>query len=248
MPGRSDRELLAGRPVVPTGLRLVRWGRVLALRGTPGDYRALDRVDFSLGLLSTWIVGMGRYWDDSRADWYQKLGTGSVVYVFVLAVILWVLAKPVSPASVRVGRVLAFVSMTSAPAILYAVPVEMWVSLAVANRINLWFLATVALWRLLLLRHFFRHGCGMGQGVAALCTLTPVAAIAAILVNLNLHHVVFDLMGGLREADKSSQDAAYGLLFVIALCAFPISVVCGISWLAVVQKNLWNAWKIRRSR
>src|SRR3712207_7552248 len=45
--------------------------------------------DLAFGLACTWLVGVGRYWDNPRASLLQHLGVGSVVYVFALALLLW---------------------------------------------------------------------------------------------------------------------------------------------------------------
>ncbi len=49
-------------------------------------------------------------------------------------------------------------SLTSPPAILYAIPVEKLTSLDNARELNVWFLATVASWRVaLLFFYLYRH-------------------------------------------------------------------------------------------
>ena len=64
-------------------------GRVLTFRAQREELLALNRRDLVIGLLITWLVGMGRYWDNDRVEFLQKLGVGSVLYVFVLATFLF---------------------------------------------------------------------------------------------------------------------------------------------------------------
>ena len=211
---------------------------MLGFRATADDYAALDGKDLALGLFVTWLVGMGRYWDDSKAGIEQHLGLGSVVYVFVLATLLWLIARPVMPERVTWFGLLVFVTMTSPPAAFYAIPVELWMTLESANQINLIFLCIVALWRVLLYLHFLRRGCGMNWLRTFVCGVMPLAIILGALVALNLHHVVFNIMGGIREADKTSQDAAFGMMWLLSIFSIPVSAACGLLWIGIVLQRM----------
>lgn len=135
------------------------WLRLLTFRATREDYESLGRRHLIAGLIVCWIVGAGRYWDDSRATLLQHTGVGSVIYVFVLAAVLWVIAKPAAPQRFSYPGILTFITLTSPPAALYALPVEKWMTLKDANQMNLQFLGVVALWRVLLWGHYVRrHG------------------------------------------------------------------------------------------
>ena len=121
---------------MPLGSRLARWARLLTFRATEAELAALDRQDLLLGLLATWVVGIGRYWDDPGASFGQHLGVGSVAYVFALALLLWLILWPLAPTRWSYVRVLTFVTLVAPPAILYALPVERFASLATARSIN----------------------------------------------------------------------------------------------------------------
>jgi hypothetical protein len=113
----------------------------------------------TFGLLFTWLAGVGRYWDNPRADLWQHLGLGSLVYVFVLALVLWTIVAPLRPKNWSYRNVLLFISLTAPPAVLYAVPVELFLSPDAARATNAWFLAVVAIWRVaLLLRDRLKTG------------------------------------------------------------------------------------------
>lgn len=43
---------------------LGRWLRLLSFRATAADHEQLGRRALAAGLVATWLVGMGRYWDD----------------------------------------------------------------------------------------------------------------------------------------------------------------------------------------
>jgi hypothetical protein len=198
--------------------RVSRWARILTFRAAAADLSDLDRRDLALGLLATWIVGMGRYWDDPSAVLLQHLGAGSVAYVFVLSLLLWLVIWPLAPAGWSYLRVSTFVSLVAPPAILYAIPIERFTSLATARGVNAWFLAIVAAWRVALLVFFLRRHAQLTYPRLIVGSLLPLTLIVNALVALNLERAVFDIMGGLREPGTSA-DTAYGVLFTITLFA-----------------------------
>ena len=67
------------------------WLRYLFLRLSAEELRGVPwRVYLGPALVVTWLAGMGRYWDHPSASGLQILGIGSIVYVFVLALVLWI--------------------------------------------------------------------------------------------------------------------------------------------------------------
>ena len=130
--------------------------RLLTFRLTRDEMLQFNWKHFTVGLFATWIVGMGRYWDDKGASLIQHLGLGSVIYIFVLAFFIWLIVLPYFVEGWNYFTVLTFISLTSFPAIFYAIPVERYYTLQTANSINVWFLSIVALWRLLLLFYFLK--------------------------------------------------------------------------------------------
>ena len=210
--GESGR---SGGSVIP---RLSRWARLLTFNASHGDLAALDARDLALGLLATWIVGMGRYWDDPGAVLLQHLGVGSVVYVFVLAFFLWLVIWPLGPANWSYVRVLTFVGLVAPPAVLYAIPIERLTTLRVAQTVNVWFLAIVAAWRVALLLFFLRRFAALTYPRLIVGSLLPMTLIVNALTVLNLERAVFEIMGGLRQAGTAA-DSAYGVLLAITVLA-----------------------------
>ena len=187
------------------------------------------------GIICTWIVGMGRYWDNPHALFPQYLGVGSVIYIFALTLLLWMVVLPFKPEEWTYLRVLTFVSLVSPPAIIYAIPVQMFFDLATANRINTIFLLIVALWRLSLLFYFLRVYGRLGWFAVIAATLFPVMFIVSALTFLNLDQVVFRAMAGIVE--ESPNDDAYVTLFVItffSIVSFPFVLIC---YLAAIIMN-----------
>ncbi|MCM3870508.1 MAG: hypothetical protein ND895_07445 [Pyrinomonadaceae bacterium] len=168
----------------------------------------------------TWLVGIGRWWDDPDAQLLQHLGVGSVVYIFVLALLLWLIVWPLKPQNWSYRHVLTFVALTSPPAILYAIPVERFTSLETARTLNVWFLGLVATWRVALLFFYLRRYARLPVFSIVVAALLPITLIIVTLTMLNLERAVFDLMGGLRS-DGTANDNAYAVLIMLSL----ISVV-----------------------
>jgi len=172
-----------------------------------------NKHHFIAGLIGTWLVGIGRYWDDPGAKILQHLGLGSVIYIFVLAALIWLIVLPFKIEKWSYFIVLTFISLTSFPAIFYAIPVERFFTIETSNVINVWFLAIVAAWRLGLLYYFLRKFTELSIGKILTITLMPICLIISALTALNLHRVVFNIMGGVRN--PTPHDSAYLVLLML---------------------------------
>jgi hypothetical protein len=203
--------------------------RLLTFRNTRDELVRFNWRHLALGLSCTWLVGIGRYWDNPRVGLLQHLGIGSVVYVFALALLLFLIVWPLRPKDWTYFRVVTFVSLVSPPAILYAIPVERFTDLDTANSINTWFLAVVAAWRVALLVFYFRRAGALDFVQVITVTLLPLTLIVTTLTLLNLEKVVFDFMGGLGPNTRSGNDDAYDVLFLLTILSvflFVPAVIC----------------------
>jgi hypothetical protein len=193
----------------------------------------------AFGMFSTWLVGIGRYWDNPKASLFQLLGLGSVVYVVFLSALLWALFYPLKPRRWLFRNVLVFVTLCSLPALLYAIPVERFMPLSMAQSVNAWFLALVAAWRVALLFVFLQRVAGLPKFSVLVATLLPITLIVVSLSLLNLEHVVFNIMAGISQDARSANDRAYEVVLVMSLFsvyAFPILLM---AYLVLVYK----AWR-----
>jgi hypothetical protein len=190
--------------------------RVLTFRAPSAAISENWQTFLGFGLLFTWLAGIGRYWDNPRAYLWQHLGLGSVAYVFCLAFLLWLLLLPLKPKLWSYRNVLVFVTLTSPPALLYAIPVERFMSLDAAQTTNAWFLAVVAIWRVALLIWFLKRVAGLSGGAIIVATMLPLTLIVVGLALLNLEHVIFSIMGGLRPQELSPNDLSYGIVTMLA--------------------------------
>jgi hypothetical protein len=183
---------------------------------------------------------MGRYWDEKDAALLQYAGLGSVIYIFLLAAFIWIILKPFFIENWTYFKVLTFISLTSFPAIFYAIPVEKFFSIQTANSINAWFLALVAAWRLGLLYFFLKRFTKLSDGNILVVTLMPICLIITTLTILNLHRVVFDIMGG--RTDPSPHDSAYIILLVLTV----ISAILIIPLLGAYAIGVYKRIKERK--
>lgn len=193
--------------------------RLLTFRLTDEEFGGFDYRHLLFGLLCTWLVGIGRWWDDPRAGALQHAGVGSVVYVLILAALLWLVVLPLKPKRWSYRHVLTFVALTSPPAIIYAIPVEMLYSMETASSINAWFLFVVASWRVSLLVFYLRRHARLDSLTTAVAMLLPIIVIIFTLTALNLENAAFETMGGMR-GERTASDGAYAILTLLSLLSF----------------------------
>jgi hypothetical protein len=200
------------------------------------DVKRLGPLYLAIGLLFTWLAGVGRNWDNPRVDWWQHLGLASLAYVFVFAGLLWLVLWPLKPRNWRYFNVLVFVTLTAPPAFLYALPGRFLAGDALSEA-KAWLLALVAIWRVALLWRYLRGSAGL-KGVALITALAlPLTLVVTALVILNLDRAVFEIMGGVTA--HTADDNAYLLLIMIDYCAVLASPVL----LALYGWYCWRAWR-----
>lgn len=208
--------------------------RFLTFRPVSAAVHTQWRLFLIGGLVFTWLAGIARYWDNPRAHVWQKLGLGSVVYVFILAFLIWALMAPLRPRNWSYRNVLLFLTLTAPPALLYAIPVEKFMPWNAALQANVAFLGVVSVWRVALYVRFLRHTARMNVGAVIVGTLLPLSIIVFVIAVLNLEHVVFSFMGGIRPEDLSPNDAAYQLVVTLALLSFFVAPVLLVVYLILI--------------
>jgi len=212
--------------------------RILSLRFDAGDLARLDRRHLVYGLLVTWAVGIGRYWDHPDPYLLQSLGLGSLAVMGSFGLVLYLLLWPLRPAGWSLVHLYTFLSLTSLPAILYAIPVERFLSLDAARAANLWFLATVAAWRVAMLGRYLSKRTDLSGVVLVASLLLPLSLVIVALTLLNLEKAVFDVMAGLRDESGTAGDEAYGFLFFLSTLCFLASPVLLLSYAIAA----WKRW------
>jgi hypothetical protein len=207
--------------------------RLLTFRANASDYGSLERRHLALGLVLTWLVGFGRYWDNPRVELLQKAGLGSLIYVVVLSGLLWIIGVGLKPERWSYFNLLTFVTLTAVPGLLYAIPVEQFLTAEMARTVNLVFLTVVAGWRVALYGHYLKRYAELSPAALAIQLIFPLTLIVTALAALNLEQAVFDVMGGVRETTPA--DTAYAvivgmtffsvILFPLLLIAYVVAAV-----------------------
>lgn len=211
-------------------------GRVLTFRFDGDELQAATARHLALGLTLAWLAGIGRYWDNPRAELLQRLGLGSVAYAFVLATFLWLLLYPLGPRRWSWLSVATFIAAVSPPAFLYAVPVERFLSLDAARVTNFWLLALVALWRVALYCAFLYKYPELRGNRLVVALLLPLVLIVAGLTVLNLEKAVFDIMAGNEPGKGTSADGAYEFLVILTIASIYVAPVLVILYvIGIVQ-------------
>lgn len=183
---------------------------------------------------SSWLVGIGRYWDHPSAEWWQYFGLGSVAYIFALSSVLFFVVLPLRPQNWRYKNVLIFVGMTALPGLLYAIPVEKFMGLNAAQNTNAWFLAFVAIWRVALYIKYLVSVAKLSWFIVIVATILPLSAIVFALAALNLEHVVFNIMAGIKEEDATPYDSAYTVVIFLTYFAYVAFPITGIGYVSAI--------------
>lgn len=217
--------------------------RLLFFRITKEELLRLDYRHLAFGLLCTWLVGIGRYWDHPHARLLQYLGLGSLIYVFALSLFLWLFIWPLRPKNWSYRNVLTFISLVSPPAALYAIPVEKWFSLEAATSLNKWFLLIVAAWRVALLVFFVKRSGELEGGEVFVATLSPLAAIVLTLSSLKLDHHAFQVMAGIDRRPPDAEDGANFVLTLLTLLSSCLALPLLIAYVGMIIQK----WVDRRS-
>ncbi|MBI4750087.1 MAG: hypothetical protein HY774_16500 [Acidobacteria bacterium] len=93
--------------------------RILTFQFTKAEIENPSYWHLVVGFILTWVVGIRRYWDHPKAELLQYFGPGSVMYVLVLALYLYLVVLPVWPDTWSYRQLLTFIRLTSPLAILY---------------------------------------------------------------------------------------------------------------------------------
>lgn len=220
----------------PWKAALVTLARILTFRATRQELQQLDARNLTVGLLCVWLAGIGRWWDDPAAGTIQKLGIGSLIYVFVLAWFLWFIIASLRPKHWSYRGILIFVTQTSPSAFLYAMPVELWLGKEAAIMLNLWLLALVASWRVSLWVFYLLRGAELDRFATTIGTLLPLSIIVSVLGFLRVAGAVMSAMGGLRSDASDTADQIVAVLTLIAIVA--VGPLLGIhAWLGKQHRN-----------
>jgi hypothetical protein len=179
-----------------------------------------------------WLAGVGRYWDSPHALTWQHLGLSSLVYVFLLSLVIWAVVLPLGARNWSYRNVLLFITLTAPPALLYAIPVERFLPLPIAHAVNSAFLATVAVWRVGLLFVFLKRVAGLSGFAICIATLAPLALIVDGIALMNLQHVVYANMVGSQEleVETGGRQTVADMVCTLSILLTPV-LAAGYAWM-----------------
>jgi hypothetical protein len=224
--------------------------RVLTFRASRKDFVRANTTDFVVAMLFVWVAGIGRHWDRTAGDWWKNFGLGSVGYVFVLALLFYLVIR-FAPGKryPRYFQVVTFVAMTGPPALLYAIPVEMIFpdpKFRTANTINAVFLAVVALWRVFLLAYFLRT-MRISTAQAFYGMTVPIALILMIIVMTDSTYSMVMHMGGFHVVTPHDKENEGVLLFaILSMMAASVLVPAYLLHVAVVAYQRFAKRRLAR--
>jgi hypothetical protein len=176
--------------------------RVLTLRASGDEIDALGWRHFALGMACAILAGIGRHWDYPPAPPAAKFGLASAAYAVVFATVMWPFIALLGPDRWEWRKCATFVALTSPPAWLYAIPVELWLNPNDAARVNYVFLAAVAIWRLLLLAVYIPRYTGLDWWARFVGWSTPLVVSLGGLFAFGLFDEVANFMAGARQTPR----------------------------------------------
>ncbi len=195
------------------GIVLGDFWRFICFQPLRGDIRKDWFAYLAIGVATTWLVGFGRTWDFHVAPWWFRTGFTSIVYALVLSLFIWGMVHPLKPERWSYRNVLLMVMMTALPGLIYAIPVERFVSIQTAQLLNLAFLVVVAGWRMALYRHFLQTVAKLPPYETLVAWLLPPGIIIAVISLFGFLDAVLRGMSGDR-ADNPNELATDVFLFI----------------------------------
>lgn len=214
---------------IKTALRSI--GRILTFRATCGDIENDVWPLLLIGVLLTWAVGFGRWWDDPRElPYFARMGFGSVLYVFVLSGLLWVISYPLAKEKVGYADFAAFVAATSVPGFVYALPIEAISASSTASFYNIAALVFVSAYRVSLLLWFLSKILDMKHWRATVCAFLPISGITFFISLADFGDKIVNMMGGFRgNVSQTASQAVVLWIGYVSFCAAPILLIAYIS-------------------
>lgn len=210
--------------------------KFLAFRPVRPDMKRLRWHFLALGLVSSWLAGLGRYWDTPDAQWWQYAGLGSVIYTLFMAAFLYALILPMRPGNRSYLGVLTFVGMTAPPAILYAIPVERFTDPYTSSQVNYGFLLVVATWRVALLWLYLRRSAQLPAIPALVALSLPLALILVVLAHMQLMSTVMEGMAGVR-VEQHTPNLAGELIVTLGGISFFLLPILVAAYIVIAVKR-----------
>jgi len=216
--------------------------RVLTFRLTPEEFDELGFRHFLLGTVTAWAVGFGRWWNRPEdAMPLLRSGIVSVIIVLALGLLLHVVTSVLKPQHRGLLKTTAYVSLTSLPAAVYALPLESWMELEQARSGNFAMLTVVAVWRVALYVCFLMRIARFKLYTTIVTTVFPLAVVVFLLAVNGLTFHVLQLNTGRADTPISTAESRYEVILYMGILSIYVAPVAFVLWLL-----LW-AWSRKRT-
>ena len=208
---------------------------------------ATSKWSFWIGAVFVLSAGFAREYDGEdlvHEPWHAlrplgaSLASGTVLFLVVHLAALLKSSKAEGP---RPGffeawfRFMGLFWMTAPMAWLYAIPYERFMTPVDAIRLNLWTLALVALWRVILMTRVVQVLYGI-RPYAAFFLVMLFADAVVFVVLTTVPTPVIDIMGGIRQSER---DALIGgvtmMVTLLAVLSAPLWIIGALSSLATLR-------------
>jgi hypothetical protein len=213
------------------------WKRFLTFRSKEEDLYGTRWSLLILAVLGTWIAGIGRWVTDPDASLIQRTGIGSVAYILLLSMALYVVLWFVSTKKTRFFDVLAMVGMTAPPALVYAIPVERWFVAEVSAGLHGAALAFVSIYRVSLLIFFVVRCQRYNVPGAMFGILFLLSSIIVYLFTSGKTGITFTGMGGIERADAAIAQDVANAINSVACVGLLVAPLAGLCYLTFVFQN-----------
>lgn len=210
---------------------------------------ATSRWSFWIGAIFVLSAGFAREYDGEdlvHEPWHAlrplaaSLASGTALFLIVhLAALL----KSSKAEGTRPGffeawfRFMGLFWMTAPMAWLYAVPYERFMTPVDAIRLNLWTLALVALWRVILMTRVVQVLYGI-RSYAAFFLVMLFADAVVFVVLTTVPTPVIDVMGGIRQSERDALIGGVTLMVtLLAVLSAPVWIIGALSSIATLRPS-----------
>ncbi len=213
---------------------------MLTFRLTPEEYDRLGFKHLLFGLATAWLVGYGRWWDrPDDVSPFLRSGALSVLTVIGLGFLLHRVMTGLVPRHEGHMRTAAYVSLTSLPAAIYALPLERWMELEQARTGNVAMLAVVAAWRVALYVYLLRRIAGFPIYTTIVTTLLPLAVIICFVTISGTQFRVLSIMTGVTvdPPPPSTAETRFDIIASLSCLSLVLTPVLVILWLILFERR-----------
>jgi hypothetical protein len=207
---------------------------------------ASSRWSLALGFLFVLLAGLAREYDGEdllREPWHlaiplgASLATSALLYLLVRGV-AWRHGATEPPLASGYLDFLGLYWLTAPLALVYAIPFERFLSAGDATRANLWMLALVALWRVVLMVRVVSV-LYQTSFLSALFLVLLFADTVAVILLSNTELPIIAIMGGIRLSESESiLHSTVWLMRVLTVLSWPVWLIGAL--VVIVRKRRWE--------